>query len=93
MTLYLVLKMMGTPFYPVSFFHNGISKATCELVLYLQSESLNMSYFFAEAAVGRCFPVKFAKFLRTPFFTEHLQWLLLPLAGCQYTFLKCDGMV
>ena len=25
----------------------------------------------------RCFPVKFAKYLRTPFFTEHLQWLLL----------------
>ena len=26
----------------------------------------------------KCFPVKFAKFLRTsPFFTEHLQWLLL----------------
>ena len=25
----------------------------------------------------RCFPVKFAKFLRTPFFTEHLWWLLL----------------
>ena len=26
-----------------------------------------------------CFPVKFAKFLRTLFFTEHLQWLLLTL--------------
>ena len=25
----------------------------------------------------RCFPVKFAKFLKTPFFTEHLRWLLL----------------
>ena len=25
----------------------------------------------------RCFSVNFAKFLRTPFFTEHLQWLLL----------------
>ena len=25
----------------------------------------------------RCFPVKFAKFLRALFFTEHLQWLLL----------------
>ena len=27
----------------------------------------------------RCFPVNFAKFLRTPFLTEHLQWLLLKL--------------
>ena len=26
---------------------------------------------------NRCFPVKFANFLRTPFFTEHLRWLLL----------------
>ena len=25
----------------------------------------------------RCFPVKFTKFLTTPFFTEHLWWLLL----------------
>ena len=25
----------------------------------------------------RCFPVKFAIFLRTPFFIEHLRWLLL----------------
>ena len=24
-----------------------------------------------------CFPVKFAKLLRTPFFTEHFRWLLL----------------
>ena len=26
------------------------------------------------------FPVNFAKFLRTPFFTEHLRWLLLNCA-------------
>ena len=25
----------------------------------------------------RCFPVNFVKFLRTPYFTEHLRWLLL----------------
>ena len=25
----------------------------------------------------RCFPVNYAKFLRTPFVTEHLWWLLL----------------
>ena len=25
----------------------------------------------------RCFPVNFAKFIRTIFFTEHLQWLLM----------------
>ena len=26
---------------------------------------------------GKCFPLNFAKFLRTPFFTEHLWWLPL----------------
>ena len=28
----------------------------------------------------KCFPVNFGKFLRTPFLTEHLQWLLLKAA-------------
>ena len=27
----------------------------------------------------KCFPVNFAKFLRTPFFIEHLWWLILAL--------------
>ena len=29
----------------------------------------------------KCFPVNFAKFLRTPFFTEHFRWLLLKYIG------------
>ena len=29
----------------------------------------------------KCFPVNFAKFLRTPFLTEHLWWLLLMLVN------------
>ena len=28
----------------------------------------------------KCFPVNFAKFLRTPFLTKHLWWLLLKIA-------------
>ena len=28
----------------------------------------------------RCFPVNFVKFLRTPFFIEHLWWLLLEMS-------------
>ena len=31
----------------------------------------------------RFFPVKFAKFLRTPCFTEHLEWLFLKVSGFQ----------
>ena len=35
-----------------------------------------------------CFPVKFAKFLRAPFLTEHLWWLLLQLSWLRLYFLK-----
>ena len=43
----------------------------------------------------RCFPVNFAKFLRTPFFTEHLRWLLLSIVmWCFHYFCwhKTDWM-
>ena len=30
----------------------------------------------------RCFPVNFAKFLRTPTFIEHLQWLVVSQGPC-----------
>ena len=37
----------------------------------------------------RCFPVNFVKYLRTPFFTEHLRWLLLKFYNNYYNiFLK-----
>ena len=43
----------------------------------------------------RYFPVNFVKFLRTPFLTEHLQWLLLILTssylnrgGFLFTYFK-----
>ena len=35
------------------------------------------SLFNKVAGLKACFPVKFAKFLRATFFTEHLLWLLL----------------
>ena len=44
----------------------------------------------------RCFPVNFVKFLRTPFFIEHLWWLLLPIQdgveqnGTPYQFFPCN---
>ena len=38
----------------------------------------------------RCFYVNFAKFLRTPFLTEHLQWLFLMLFP---TFIKPEARV
>ena len=38
----------------------------------------------------RCFPVSFAKFLRTPFLTENLRWLLLHFASLTVTNNKRD---
>ena len=34
-----------------------------------------------------CFPVRFGKLLRTPFFTEHLRWLLL----CMLLFMNVSS--
>ena len=36
----------------------------------------------------RCFLVKFEKFLRTPFFTEHLRWLLLCCFSCFFFYFS-----
>ena len=47
--------------------------------LFNQVAGLKTCNFFKKRLQYRCFPVKFAKFLRTPFSTEHLQWLLLKL--------------
>ena len=35
----------------------------------------------------RCFPVNFVKFLRTPFYTEHLWWLLLKIFAQDFNFV------
>ena len=35
----------------------------------------------------RCFPVNFAKFLKTTFFTEHLQWLLFTIKKVCRSFI------
>ena len=35
--------------------------------------------FIKKGLQKRCFPVKFGTFLRTPFFTEYLRWLLLEM--------------
>ena len=51
-------------------------KSTCArvsfLIICLRPVTL-LKYRLCE----RCFPVNFAKFLKTPFLTEHLRWLLL----------------
>ena len=42
-----------------------------------QKQSPQPATLLKKRLCHRCFPVNSAKFLRTPFLTEHLQWLLL----------------
>ena len=44
---------------------------------YFTGNHLCGSHFIRMKIQHRCFPVKFEKFLRTPFLTEHLWWLFL----------------
>ena len=67
----------------------GYSVKTVFLEILQNSQELCQSLFFNKVAGlrpatllkkrlwHRHFPVNFVKFLRTPFFTEHLRWLLL----------------
>ena len=47
--------------------------------LFLKSCRPEGCNFIKKRLWHRCFPVNFMKFLRKPFFTEHLWWLPLPL--------------
>ena len=40
---------------------------------------LKVCNFIKERLQYRCFPMKFTTFLRIPFFTEHIRWLLLQI--------------
>ena len=45
--------------------------------IFNKAADFQASFFIKKVLQHWCFPVKFAKFLRTPFFTEFLRWLLL----------------
>ena len=49
--------------------------ARVSFLIKLQALSLQL----VKLETHRCFPVNFAKFLRTPFLTEYLRWLLLAI--------------
>ena len=53
-------------------------KNTCATVSFLNKVvRLRLTTLSKKRLWHRCFPVNFDKFLRTPFFTEHLWWLYL----------------
>ena len=52
-------------------------KHLCQSLFFNKLAGLRPSALLKKRLWHKCFPVKLAKFLRTPFFTEHLRWLLL----------------
>ena len=52
----------------------------------LQALGLRPATLLKKRLWRRCFPVNFAKFLRTPFLIEHLRWLLLTLEFLKIVF-------
>ena len=49
----------------------------CVGIFFNKVAGLNDYNFILKRLQHRCFPVKFVKFLKTSFITEHLWWLLL----------------
>ena len=67
-------------FYKKGFLRN-FSKFTgkhpCQRVFFNKIAGFRPATLLKKTLWHRCFPVNFEKFLRTPFFAEHLRWLLL----------------
>ena len=58
-------------------------KHLCQSLFFDKVADLRPATLLKKRPWHRCFPVNFAKFLRTPFLTEHLRWLLLHLVPHQ----------
>ena len=52
-------------------------KHLCQSLFFNKVAGLRLATLLKKRLWHRCFPVNFVKFLRTPFFIEHLWWLLL----------------
>ena len=54
-----------------------IGKRLCQSLIFNKVAGLGPGTLSKKRLWHWCFPVNFAKFLRAPFLTEHLRWLLL----------------
>ena len=52
-------------------------KHLCQSLFFNKSAGMRTATLLKKSLWYRCFPVNIAKFPRTPFFIEHLRWLLL----------------
>ena len=58
-------------------FAKFIGKHLCQSLFFNKVAGLRPATLLKKRLWHRCFPVSFTKFLRTPFISEHPQWLLL----------------
>ena len=58
-------------------FTKFIGKHLCQSLFFNKVAGLRPAILLKKRLWYRCFPVNFVKFLRTPFYAEHLLWLLL----------------
>ena len=61
-------------------------KHLCQSLFFDKVASLRPATLLKKRLWYRCFPVNFVKFQRTPFFIEHLWWLLLSHHQIVYSF-------
>ena len=62
-------------------------KHLCQSLFFNKVAGLRPSTLLKKRLWHRCFPVNFVKFLRTPFLTEHLWWLL------QSCYCRCQWFI
>ena len=62
-------------------------KYLCQSFFFNKVASLRPATLLKKSLWHKCFPVNFAKFLRTSFVTEHLRWLLLSIKSNETRFL------
>ena len=68
-------------------FKKFTGKHQCQSLFFNKVSGLKPATLFKERLWRRCFPVSFVKFLRTPFYIEHLWWLLFILSVLAVNFL------
>ena len=67
-------------------------KHVCQSLFFNKVVGLRPATLLKKMLWHRCFPVNFAKFPRTPFFTEQRRWLLLPFASfINYLLWSCSA--
>ena len=66
-------------------------KHLCQSLFFNKFKELKPAILLKKRLWHRCFPVSFDKFLRTPFFLEHLWWLLLSIYTVTFIPNKFSG--